>query len=274
MKVAKRHCMLDVLEIIMEIIKVLIGGGHDVNHRDNEGKTVLHVAFENHMPDLAQTLITQFSANIEIRDTQNWTPLHTAIDRGYFSYSKLLSEKFLHQDVGTEISWIQLHAACFQENTEDVLFLLRANTDINHVSSSVYTPLHIAVTKSNADLITLLLDQNINVNSVTTDGKTPLHIAVDKGEDQIIQKLLAQKADPSLKDVLGNTSLHLAVQLKQETKPWLIRTRVSYAISYLAPDRPCSAQTVQAIIKHGADVNAENNRGQTPLFFFFFFLIF
>ena len=123
----------------LEIIKVLIGCEYDVNHQDNEGKTVLHVAFENHIPDLAQTLITQFSANIEIRDRQNWTPLHTAIDRGYFSYSKELSEKFLHQDVGTEISWIQLQAACFQENTEDVLFLLRANTDINHVSSSVYT---------------------------------------------------------------------------------------------------------------------------------------
>ena len=84
------------------IINVLIDCGYDVNHQDNEGKTVLHIAFENHIPDLAQTLITQFSAIIEIRDTQNWTPLHSAIDRGYFSYCKELSEKFLHQDVGTE----------------------------------------------------------------------------------------------------------------------------------------------------------------------------
>ena len=35
----------------------------------------------------------------------------------------------------------------------------------------------------------------------------------------------------------------------------------------LAPYRACSAQTVRAIIEHGADVNAVNNKGQTPLWF-------
>ena len=90
---------------------------------------------------------------------------------------------------------------------------------------------------------------------------------MDKGEDAIIQKLLAEKADPSLKDVLGNTSLHVAVQLKQERKPWLVKTRAPYTSPSLAPYRACSSQTVRAIIDHGADVNAVNNRGQTALWF-------
>ena len=242
----------------LEIIKVLVDCGYDVNHQDNEGKAVLHIAFENHRPGLAQTLITQFSANTDIRDIHNWTPLHTAIDRGYFSYSKELSEKFLHQDVGTTASWIQLHAACFQENTQHVQFLLNANTDVNHVSSAEYTPLHIAVTKGNIDVVTCLLDEDVNVNSVTTHGKTPLHIAVDKGYETIIQKLLTRKADPCLKDVLGNTSLHLAVRL--ETKPRNFIRRPSYVIPSLAPYLACSAQTVQAIMEHGADVNAVNTQ--------------
>ena len=88
----------------LEIINFLIDSAYDVNHQDNEGKTVLHITLENHIPDLAQTLITQFSTNTDIRDTHNWTPLHTAIDRGYFSYSMELLEKFLHQDTGTEVS--------------------------------------------------------------------------------------------------------------------------------------------------------------------------
>ena len=202
----------------LEIVNLLIDCGYDVNHQDNEGKTVLRTAFENHIPDLAQTLISQYNARIDIRDTQNWTPLHTAIDRGYFSYSEQLSGKFLHQDVGTKASWIQLHAVYFQEHSEDVQFLLNAYTGVNHVSSTGYAPLHIAVTKGNIDIVTCLLDQDVNVHSVTIDGKTPLHIAVDKDEETIIQKLLIQKADPSLKDVLGNTSLHFAVRLKQGKK--------------------------------------------------------
>ena len=251
----------------LDIINLLIDSGYDINHQDNDGKTVLHIAFENHMPDLAQNLITQFSADIKIQDTQNWTPLHTAIDRGYFRYSKQLSENFLHQDIGTEahrhISWIQLHAACFQDNTQDVQFLLAANTDVNHVSSAGHTSLHIAVTKGNIDIVTLLLDHDASVHSVAFDRKTPLHVATDKSDETIIQLLLTQKADPRMKDVLGNTSLHLAVRLKQETKTRLL----SYVNPSMALYHACSAQTVRAIIDHSADVNAVNNRGQTALWF-------
>ena len=205
-----------------EIVKFLIDFGYDVNHQDKEGKTPLHITFENHAPDLAHTLITEFKANTEIRDNQNWTPLHTAIDRGYSSYSHELSHRCLHKDVGTDVSWLQLHAACFKENTQDVNFLLDANTDVNHVSSEGYTPLHIAATRSNIDLVSLLLHHKVDVNYKNIDHQTTLHITVDKGKDAIIQKLLSQKADPNLKDVRGNTSLHLAVQLKQGTKQRLV----------------------------------------------------
>ena len=199
-----------------DIVKLLTDLGYDVNHQDKDRNTPLHIIFENHATDLAQTAVDQFKASTEIRNKQNWTPLHTAIDRGYFSYSKELSAKCLHQDVGTEVSWIQLHAACWEENTHDVELLLAANTDVNHINSAGYAALHIAVTKGNIDIVTLLLDQDVHVNCVTTDGKTPLHIAADKGEESIIQKLLTQKADPNMKDVLGNTSLHMAVRVKKK----------------------------------------------------------
>ena len=52
----------------IEIVKLLIEFEYDVNHQDKEGKTPLHITFENHAPDLAQTLITQYKANTEIRD--------------------------------------------------------------------------------------------------------------------------------------------------------------------------------------------------------------
>ena len=250
-----------------DIVKLLIDTGYDINHQDKEGKTPLHITFKNHTPDFAQTLITKFKANTDIRDKQSWTPLHTAIDRGYSCFSKELSEKFLHQDVDTEVKWIQLHAACFQENTRDVQFLLDADIDVNHFSSAVYTPLHIAVTKSNIDLVTLILDQDVNIDSVTIGGKTPLHIAVDKHDEAIIQKLLSHNADPRLKDAPGNTSLHLAVQIKQEARSEPVQAITSYTSPLPICYHTCSVQTVQAIIDHGADVNAVNNRGETALWF-------
>ena len=72
-----------------------------------------------------------------------------------------------------------------------------------------------------------------------------------------------------MKDAYGNTCLHLAVQLKQITKPWLPKVEASvenverYPLP--TPYQSCSIQTVQVIIKHGANVNAVNNRSQTAL---------
>ena len=253
-----------------EIINLLVNSGYDVNHRDNEGKTPLHIAFENHEPGIAEILMTQFNADTEIRDKHNWTPLHTAIDRGYFLYSQQLSQNLLQKDVGSEVSWIQLHAACFQENTQDVQTLLDAETNVSHASSAGHTPLHIAVAKSNINLVTLLLNHNADVNSLNSDQQTPLHVAVDKGEEAIIHNLLLKKADPSLKDLIGNTSLHLALHIK-DTMSGFIKAGGSVIIDHWssvpASYQPCNIETVQAIIEHGADVNAVNNRGQTALWF-------
>ena len=250
----------------LEVVNLLVDAGYDINHQDKDGKTPLHVAFENNESDLANYLITQYCANTEIRDKENWTPLHTAIDRGYYNYSQHLAQ-FLCQDVGTEVSWIQLQAACFQENTKYVKFLLDAKTNVNHNSSAGHSPLHIAVTKSNINIINLLLDQNVDINNKTIDCKTPLHIAVENGEETIIQTLLAQDADTNLKDALGNTVLHLAVQSKYEIKPCLLRAGVSKRSLFPASHQLCSIQTVQKIIEHGANVNAVNSIGLTPLWF-------
>ena len=92
------------------------------------------------------------------------------------------------EDVGTDVSWIQLHAACIEENVQHVQCLLGCHTDVNHASSAGQTSLHIAVAMSNIEIVTLLLDQTVDLSSVTIDRKTPLHIAVDKGEETIIQK--------------------------------------------------------------------------------------
>ena len=254
-----------------EIVKVLIDFGYDVNHQDNEGKTPLHIVFENYIPDLANILMTQFKANTKIRDIHGWTPLHTAVDKGYYGYSKSLSQKFFHQDIGKEVSWIQLHAACILGNTYAVKVLLDAKTDVNHINSAGHAPLLIAVIKSNVDLVTLLLEQNVDVNCVKIDGQAPLHIAVENTDDVIIQKLLVQKADPSRKDALGNASLHLAVQLQKETRSRWLEADACDGSDKVNPSpasyRSCSMQTVQEIIKHGVDVNVVNSRCQTPLWF-------
>ena len=105
------------------------------------------------------------------------------------------------------------------------------------------------------------MDRNTDVNSITSRRQAPLHIAVENCNDSIIQKLLNIKADANLKDELGNTSLHLSVKLNQEAKPK--KAGADTGIGF----QTCSIQTIEALIDHGAEVNAVNNICRTALWF-------
>ena len=58
------------------------------------------------------------------------------------------------------------------------------------------------------------------------------------------------------------------MRIKQQTRSEHVKAGASYYTSpFPASYYTCSVQTVQAIIQHGADVNAANNQGQTALWF-------
>ena len=258
----------------LEIVRYLINYGYDVNHQDNEGKTPLHLVLECYELGLANVLMTVFKANVTLRDMQNWTPLHTALDRGYYSVSHRLSLLFLQQDAGTDVSWIQLHAACYENNLQRVQFLLDTKADVNHTSFRGLTPLHVAVVKRNVALVTLLLDHNANVNSADYKCLSPLHIAIHKGANAMVQLLLKYKADVNHQDADGDTSLLLAVHKRQETMiPMLLEAGADVNAQdqdgdtslHLIILKTFSVQTMYLLIDHGANVEAMNNKGKTPL---------
>lgn len=87
------------------------------------------------------------------------------------------------------------------------------------------------------------LQRNLRFFLNTTDatGYTPLHHAVLGGHLNIVQTLLTFEADPNLRDPQGNTSLHLASGATARLK------------------------IASALVEKRANLNAENERGETPL---------
>ena len=79
-----------------------------------------------------------------------------------------------------------------------------------------------------------------SVNARDADGQTPLHWAVDKEDTGTVQLLLANKADPSAQDTLKHSALHRAAALGL--------SRIS-----------------RFLLDRGADVNAKNANGWTPV---------
>jgi hypothetical protein len=73
----------------IEAIKQHLAAGTDVNAKDDNGWTPLHLAAENGRKQVAELLIAK-GADVNAKDDNGWTPLHLAVDGGHPEVADLL----------------------------------------------------------------------------------------------------------------------------------------------------------------------------------------
>ncbi len=103
------------------------------------------------------------------------------------------------------------------------------------------TLLHQAASRGYTDLCGLLVDSGADINAYNQNGFTPLHIAATYSLASACFKLLELGANPNLPDFQRNTPLHIAAFR-------------------------CHARVVQWLLRHGAQVDTYNNRGETAFY--------
>lgn len=126
-----------------------------------------------------------------------------------------------------------------------VRVLLEYGADVKAADFLGNTPLHYAADRCNQKVIEMLLAKGADINAVNHYGRTPLHsVSLSSGVNtsRTIQMLLAEGADPTIRDFRGETILHLVCR-ELDSFP----------------------ETVQAVIRKGADVNQPNRMGAYPL---------
>ena len=152
--------------------------------------------------------------------------------------------------------------------TDGLQALLEHGADINAVNSNADSALHYAASALSYETVRFLLTHGAKVNSKNKNGSTPLqkacntfgqteslpeHVPSDwkplpvakresdrKSAAQIVQLLLENGADPKLANIHGNTALYNAVECN-------------------------NALTIDLLLSHQVDVNARNDKGETPL---------
>ena len=117
------------------------------------------------------------------------------------------------------------------------------------------TPLLYAAREGHFESVDILLDAGVDVNAVGPGEKTsPLMIAVVNGQFDLAMHLLDKGADPTLANVAGGTPLYATLNVK-----WAPEA------GYPQPDTTQNAASyldlLQALIDHGADVNAKLTNG-------------
>jgi ankyrin repeat protein len=168
-------------------------------------------------------------------------------------------------------------------------------SDIKHINAKDkdgLTPLHYAARNNQKHEVKLLLAKGANVNAKDNEGFTPLHWAAQDGYKDVAELLLAHGADVNArefgitiqfdadmmngvalphKDDDGQTPLHFAYRHKDVAELLLAKgadvnakdkngtTPLDVAATM------CQKDTVELLLAKGADVNATDNDGWTAL---------
>lgn len=140
-----------------------------------------------------------------------------------------------------------LHEA-FLKGPDVYRVLLDAGADATVVDSRGDSPLHSVAGSRGQGVIPMLVEAGADVDLLDGNGKAPLHLAIGHYQENVarVVELLEAGADPSLRTEDGDTPLHLAAG----AAPW--------------PDSSI-ASVVEMLVAAGADVNARNGRGETPV---------
>ena len=269
----------------LQIVEFLINNGADIIAKDKENQTPLHKACSSNGPDapkIVEFLINK-GANINAKDKENQTPLHKACQTGNPEIIKLLLDNDKNSLKSRDnYGNTPLHLACLKgNNIKSLEIISQYNPNYELTNQFQSSALHSACSSTGPDapkIVKLLINKGADINAIDNKNQTPLHIACKTGNPEIIKLLLDNDKD-SLKsrDDYGNTPLHLAcfegnniesLEIISKYKPNYELTN-QYQCSAL--HSACSSKTenapkiVEFLINNGANINAKDNRNQTPL---------
>ncbi|KAL7304503.1 hypothetical protein TKK_0003294 [Trichogramma kaykai] len=125
----------------------------------------------------------------------------------------------------------------------------------NYRDKSGYTYLHGACMCGNVSTVNLLLSQGVDVN-LDTYTCSPLLIAAQYRHADIVEILLTHGANPNKRDAEKSTPLHALARL--------CLCQCTDRNRFCDKRKPVD-KLVQMLIDHGADIEARNRHGYTPL---------
>jgi cytohesin len=220
----------------------LIAKGADINATDKNGNTPLSIAMQEGNQAVIEMLLAAENINVNFKDGSGDTLLHSALKRGNEEAFKGLIAKGADVNGPDKDGKTPLLVAIEEDKQSFISILLQAgNINVDAKDSLGNTLLHSALKRGNEEAFKGLIAKGADVNGPDKDGKTPLLVAIKEDKQSFISILLqAGNINVDAKDSLGNTLLHSALKQGNE-------------------------EAFKGLIAKGADVNARNLFGYTPL---------
>ncbi|CAB0037260.1 unnamed protein product [Trichogramma brassicae] len=225
----------------------------DVNYTDDDGYTHFHVACMSGLDDIVERFL-------ELGQDPNCIVPNT-------------SNSLLH--------WTVNHC-----EKEVAILLLKNGANLSLANKDGSTPLHLICRRFmdedfTEEFFEICSDrlQTVEIDARDKDGDTPLIRALRYSNMKAVEKLLGNGADPNLVNEKGETPLHM---IDGRTSGVVVNTFLDISDALNRPvqfdardnegNRPLHVaakrgndDTIELLLRRGADPNSANEEGQTPL---------
>ena len=297
LKAAERSLEISIHEAAkfgnIEVVKQRLASGVDVNAVEDEwSMTPLFFAANKGHDQVAEFLISA-GADVNAKDRFDRTPLYRAAYWGHKEIAEILIAKGAdvntqpRDGTGTPLDWANQYgrhetANIIRENGGKTKKELKAEGKLVEPSEPVAetakpepppvkapdNSIHDAVEKGNIEAVKQHIAAGTDVNAKGgLIGGTPLYGAVAFGNKEIVELLIANGAGVNAKDRNGITPLDMATgfQHRRAAIIDLLRKHGGKHSSILIAAEAGNVEAVKQHLDAGADVNAKDGAGRTPL---------
>lgn len=187
----------DVFEAdLLVFMDALLQRGYDVNFKNTQGHTALHLAVIGQFHQVLPLLL-KYQADVNVPDCYGETPLMDTLHaEDLIAFDLLLPhhpQLHLKNDNGSTL----LHLAALKELVPAAEQLLLMGANPNTTDGRDQTALHIAVLGDHLEMVRLLLDHEADPRLMDSIGDTPLHLGAFNSLD-MIQFLLSCGVDSGI----------------------------------------------------------------------------
>jgi ankyrin repeat protein len=180
-------------EATLEIARLLIARGAEVNARDGEQTTALEAAISREQTDMVALLLEK-KADPNSVNKYMQSALSNAAAAGNLEVTEMLLKAKAKPELPGLVLTPMMFGA-FAGNSDLIRLLVRYGANVNYASKETgQSALTSAITAGKPEIVALLIELGANVNQKAPDGDTPLKMAKNGDQDDVVAMLKAAGA--------------------------------------------------------------------------------